>query len=243
LRLESLHLVLTKAPGLLADRLRELILAGKFNIGEMLPTERDLVIDSGLSRGSVREALKILETEGLIEIRTGRSGGAMVTTPKRDSLARSVEVFVRANSITLADMLDCRVAAEPTLARLAAQRRTSEELAELRELHKQFAASTDDLPRYRRINFEWHLAIARASRNEPLIALMEAISKPVLDATGFEKFTTPKTRNDAVKAHAAIIEAIAAQDADAAETAMQNHLLSYVGSIDKRLHASQQGAA
>ena len=235
MNLDSLHLVLPKAPGLLADRLREMILKGQYSSGDMLPTERDLVIESGLSRGSVREALKILETEGLIEIRTGRSGGARVTTPKRDSLARTVEVFMRANAIKLDDMLDCRLATEPMLARLAARRRTAEELETIKTLHAQFSTSVDDLPLYRSINFKWHLAVARASRNEPLIALMEAIATPVLEATGYENYTTSRTRREAVKAHAAIVKAIQEQDEEGAAAAMQAHLSAYTKTREKRV--------
>lgn len=221
------RVVVPKASGLLAGRLREMIVQGRVSSGDMLPPERDLVIESGLSRGSVREALKILETEGLVEIRSGRAGGARVTVPKRIDLVRSTELFLRANGVTLESLLDCRIAIEPMLARLTARNRTQAELEHLHELHEKFAASVDDTPRYRTINFQWHLAIARASRNEPLTALMEAISTPVLEAIGYENVTTPTTRREAVAAHARIMAAIDAGDADAASEAMEAHLTVY----------------
>lgn len=224
-------LALPKAPGLLADKLREMILRGELAAGSILPAEREIVGSSGLSRGSVREALKILETEGLIRIKTGRTGGAVVSAPHRDLLARSVEVFVRANAIKLEALLDCRLAVEPMLARLAARYRTEEELATLVRLHAEFATSVDHVERYRLVNFEWHLVIARASRNEPLTAVMEAISTPVREATGFERFTTPATRREAVRAHEAILAAIACQDQDAAADAMHDHLFVYTSGL------------
>lgn len=218
------RVVVPKASGLLAERLRDLILQGHFSSGNMLPPERELVSESGLSRGTVREALKILETQNLVVI---RSGGARVSVPKRFDLVRSTKLFVRANGVTLASLLDCRVAIEPMLARLAAAHRTEVELANLEELQTKFAASVNDTQRYRTLNFQWHLAIARASLNEPLTALMEAISTPVLEATGYESITTPESRRAAVAAHAQIMDAIQSGNGEAAASAMVAHLMAY----------------
>jgi GntR family transcriptional regulator, transcriptional repressor for pyruvate dehydrogenase complex len=140
---------------------------------------------------------------------------------------------MRTNAVNLTDMMDCRLAVEPTLARLAARRRTADELEQIEEIHTRFATSVDNLPLYRQVNFEWHLAVARASRNEPLIALMEAIAQPVLDATGYENFTTAETRRDAVDAHFAMVQAIAVQDEDGAAQAMLDHLLSYNNTLSR----------
>jgi DNA-binding FadR family transcriptional regulator len=142
-------------------------------------------------------------------------------------LARSTELFVRANGVNLQSLLDCRIAVEPMLAQLAARHRTEVELQGIRRLHARFETSVDDVQRYRQINFQWHLAVAAASRNEPLMALMEAIATPVFEATGYEVVTTPTTRRDAVKGHAAVVAAIERQDEEAAAQAMQSHLTSY----------------
>jgi GntR family transcriptional regulator, transcriptional repressor for pyruvate dehydrogenase complex len=136
------RVVVPKASGLLAGRLRQLILGGDFASGEMMPSERDLVSESGLSRGTVREALKILETEGLVVIRPGRLGGARVKVPQRGDLVRSTEQFLRANQVTLENLFDCRVAIEPMLARLAAIHRTDEELAATRSMRGSSPRST-----------------------------------------------------------------------------------------------------
>jgi GntR family transcriptional regulator, transcriptional repressor for pyruvate dehydrogenase complex len=221
------RVVVPKASGLLAGRLRQLILGGDFASGEMLPSERDLVSESGLSRGTVREALKILETEGLVVIRPGRLGGARVKVPQRGDLVRSTEQFLRANQVTLENLFDCRVAIEPMLARLAAIHRTDEELAALDEIHARFITTIDDTPRYRAVNFEWHLVLARASRNEPLTALMEAITTPVLNASGFGRLTTPETRREAIAAHSAIMDAVRRQEPETARAAMEAHLAGY----------------
>ena len=152
----------------------------------------------------------------------------MVTLPGRASVARSVELFVRTHGIRLESLLECRVAVEPTLARLAALRRTPTQLAEIAAIHERFAAaSIDNIPLYKRVNLEWHLAIARASGNEPLTALMEAISTPIRDAMDHRHVTTVELRKSAVKAHAVILKAIADKNGDAAFQRMDRHVSAY----------------
>ena len=216
-----------KAADMLAIQLRDLIVGGRLIPGSFLPTERQLVADSGLSRTSVRDALRVLESEGLIATKVGRSGGSMVTLPGRDAVARSVELFVRTHGIRLESLLECRVAVEPMLAELAAQRHTAEQLQEMEELHQEFVHSVDNVPRYKAINLDWHLAVARASSNEPLIALMEAISMPICDAMDYQHVTTPELRRTAIAAHTKILEAIRAKDKDSAFRRMNRHVSGY----------------
>jgi hypothetical protein len=185
------------------------------------------VAESGLSRTSVRDALRVLESDGLITTKVGRTGGSMVTLPGRESVARSVELFLRTHGIRLESLLECRVAVEPTLARLAARRRTPAQLDEMTALHERFIASCDDVPAYKAINLEWHLSIARASGNEPLMALMEAVSTAIKDASDYQHVTTPERRAEAVKAHTVILKAIADQDEAAAFKRMDRHVSTY----------------
>lgn len=220
-------IVVPKASDILASQLRQMIVQGHLKSGDLLPSERDLVLKSGLSRTSVRDALRVLESEGFVVTKVGRSGGSIVTLPGRDVVARSVELFVRTHGIRLASLLECRVAVEPTLARLAARHRTDEQLAEITKLHEEFEASVEDVQSYKLKNLEWHLSIARASGNEPLMALIEAISMPIRDAMDYQQATTPELRAEAVKAHRAILEAIRLQDEKSAHRRMERHVAAY----------------
>ena len=220
-------IVVPKASDILASQLRQMIVQGRLAPGSFLPTERALVTESGLSRTSVRDALRVLESEGLISTKVGRSGGSVVTLPGREAVARSVELFVRTHGIRLESLLECRVAVEPTLARLAARNRTDDQLAEMTALHEQFVASVDDVVRYKALNLDWHLSVARASGNEPLIALMEAIAMPIRDAMDYREVTTPELRAMAVKAHTVILQAIRDRDEDAAFKRMDRHVSGY----------------
>lgn len=208
-------IVVPKAADVLGDRLRGLIVSGHFAPGDPLPAERELAIDAGLSRASVRSALRVLETEGLVVTKVGRAGGSMVTLPGRNSVVRSVELFVRTHGVALESLLECRVAVEPTLARLAASKRTDEQLEEIAEIHRKFVASIDNAPVCICLNRELHLAIARASGNEPLIAVMESILSLIRDAQNNHNAVESELRV-AAKDHTAILQAIADKNGDAA---------------------------
>lgn len=216
-----------KPAQMLADQLRGGIVSGTFATGAFLPNERALMAESGLSRAAVRDALRILEADGLITTRIGRSGGSMVTVPPRDSMTRSVELFVRTNGVSLPDLVDCRMAVEPMLARLAAANRSDADLQRLRDLQVDFVEAIGSTHRFTEINLDWHLAVARCGRNEPLIAFMEAISAPIRDALDLEATTSPALRLQACQAHEAIIRAIADGDEAAAMRRMERHISGY----------------
>ena len=211
----------------LSDALRERILTGEFAPGNLLPSERALAEESQLSRGSVREAIRSLEAEGLIEISRGRFGGSRVVVPKRDRLVRLVDIFVRANEVSLSSMLDCRSAIEPMLARLAARNMTDEALAELERLQGQFRGAADDLPIYRQLNYQWHLRIAELSDNQPLMTLIEPILNIAADSQEYESVTTHENRLRAIAAHEEVMSAFRIGDENRAASAMETHLTDY----------------
>src|SRR5260370_37616680 len=130
-RLTPMHV--PKASDVLADDLRERTLLGEFPEGTALPTERGLVLQTRMSRATVREALRILEVQGLIRIKTGRAGGAFVQKPDDESVAGSVALGIRGRRIRMAALLETREAIEPACAQLAAKYRTD---ADLERLHK-----------------------------------------------------------------------------------------------------------
>src|SRR5215468_10024748 len=138
--LDLAAVVVPKASDVLAAKLRELILSNRLAEGTPLPTERELVAQSGLSRTSVREALRVLETEGLVLTKAGRNGGSQVRRPGHESLTRSLETFVRSHEVRFEALLEAREAIEPAAARLAAIHRTDDDLAEITGIHHQLEA-------------------------------------------------------------------------------------------------------
>ena len=224
-----------KAADVLAGMLREKILGGNLDEGATLPNERDLGTQSGLSRASVREALRILEGEGLITTRIGRNGGSAVLRPSSASIERSVGIFIRGQRIRLEAVLEARSAIEPPSARFAALHRTDEDLEEIEKAHAKVeqASSSDDIPAYIRANLDWHVQVVRASHNELLIAFIGAISQSVYVATDVEGFNPAKVRDAVIRAHRRVMDAIVARDGAAAERRMGRHVAAYIVNVRK----------
>ena len=219
-------IVVPKSSDVLASELRRQILSGLLPPGASLPAERELVTQTGLSRGSVRDALRILESESLVVTRAGRYGGSVANKPDDESLLRSISIFVHGRGITLLSLLQTREAIEPALAALAAKSRTDEELQQLVDATERVENAFMNTPQFLRANVEWHMAIATASHNELLRAFMHSISNMVYKATAIENFASEDVRKQVIHAHRRILQAIVAQDAEAAERRMARHLFA-----------------
>lgn len=222
-----------KASDVLANELRERILTGEFAEGTGLPAERDLVTQTRMSRTTVREALRILEVQGLIRIKAGRTGGAFVQQPGEEAMASTVNLLIRGRQIRLAALLETREAIEPFCAQLAATNRTDEELATLEQANRAIADPEGDLTQFLEANVEWHVAVARASHNELLSGLMTTLSRAIYAATEDEKFVDAEVRQTTVRAHETITAAIRDQDPEAALRRMKRHVHSYAEEVLK----------
>ncbi|GAB2895669.1 FadR/GntR family transcriptional regulator [Paralcaligenes ginsengisoli] len=216
-----------KSCDMLANKLREQILDGSIADGAMLPPERDLVEQTGLSRGSVREGLRILEAEGLIKTRSGRYGGSSVTRPSGAMVSNQINLFARVSGISLISIVEARVTLEPALARLAALNRTDDDLKQLREISQRIVAAYDDVPTYLDENVNWHCALAQASHNELLHTFTVSIAQLIRDATAIKNMAPFDVRTAVIKAHDRILDAIVAKDPDTAERRMQRHVRAY----------------
>src|SRR6516225_535237 len=109
-----------KVSELLADRLRGQILGQRIKAGEVFSSEPELIARFGLARGTVREALRLLESEALITIRRGRSGGIEVREPDLVQISRSVAVWLAMRETTMRELMEFRLSLEPAAAAAAA---------------------------------------------------------------------------------------------------------------------------
>jgi DNA-binding FadR family transcriptional regulator len=219
----------------LVETLRERILGGDFGEGAALPSERDIVETTGLGRGSVREALRVLEAEGLIRTKIGRNGGAFTSLPDEDDLTRFVSVFVRGRRGPRRALIEARSTIESSLAYYAALNREPSDIAAL-EAASAALEATPDGPEFARRNLSWHYCIAAASRNELLVAFLASIASAlgrasVAHARAFEAGSVGEVRGAVIRAHRAITEAIVRGDADAAKRRMERHLRAYADSV------------
>jgi DNA-binding FadR family transcriptional regulator len=220
------RLAIPKAADVLADELRARIRSGAWPEGAVLPSERELAQQAALSRTSVREALRILEVDGLVEIRPGRGGGARVRRPAGDELTRQLELFIWGRNIGVEHLHDVRTALETLGAEGAARHRTEADIADLVSRTEAVENAVGNLDRYLDANVAWHMAVARASHNELLVSIMEVLSNAIHDATEAKAFDLPRLRSATLKIHRAILEAIVAGDSDAARRRMARHVIA-----------------
>lgn len=228
-----------KASDVLADDIRERILRGEFPAGTALPPERELVVQTQMSRTTVREALRILAAQGLVAIRTGRAGGAFVQEPNGDALASSVNLLIRGRQLRLSALHETREAIEPACAGLAAKYRNEEDLAELERATEAMADTTIPLADFLQANIDWHLAVAQASHNELLIGFMTALSTAIYSATDYGAFVDEEVRSVTHRAHKIITDAIRDCTPDAAVRRMARHVHSYAEAVTAVDHRTE----
>lgn len=233
-RLAARGLTVPKASDVLADELRRQILSGGLQPGLALPVERELSATSGLSRTAVREALRILEIEGLIEIRPGRAGGSFVRRPGVQAMQRTVGAFVAGRNIKFRSLLEVREAIEPAGAEIAARYRTHDDMDRLDEANAKLEAAFSDPPRFLTANIEWHEAVVRASHNDLMYAFLRSLSEAIFRGTDIEDFDSDETRKATARAHRRIVEAIRAQNPGDARRAMERHVHAYRVEVESR---------
>lgn len=126
------HIRIPKTAEVLASRVRKAIIRGELKAGDKLPSEAQLISDFEVSRPTIREAIRILESEGLISVSRGARGGARVNALNSDMITKAAGVALQARGATMVDIYEARALIEPPAARLAAERRPKEAAAALR---------------------------------------------------------------------------------------------------------------
>jgi len=216
-----------KGSDVLANNLRQQILEGKLSEGSALPVERVLAEAVGLGRQTVRDALRVLEIEGLIVTRPGRAGGSFVRRPDSRSLERSLNVLVNGGGIRFQSLLEAREGLEPVAARLAALHRTESDLILLEEAAARLSESEGDILPFLRRNIDWHVAVGVASHNEIIEAIVNSLSRVMLRSTEIEGLNSDTSMAQTLKAHRRILAAIQDGDGDRAAAAMSKHVHTY----------------
>ena len=232
LTLVQLSLIrLQKSFETLASVLREQILNGEIKAGEILPNERALVERSGLSRGSVREALRVLETQGLVSTRLGRNGGRVALQSSNEAVRSSIDFFIRGQQVQFPVLMETVEVLEPSLAQLAAIHRNDDDLVSLQIQSKKLRV-TSNASRFLAANAGWHRAMAHASHNPLLTAIYDALGPGLLNPH-VAGFASAEIRDAVVQAVGRIEEAIIARDPAAARRRMERHVLAYRAQVER----------
>lgn len=234
----------TSAADQIADQLRHAMASGQLKPGDRLSTEPGLAAEFGVSRATVREAIKILRAQGLLRTTRGTRGGHFVVTPQTDVVAASVgetfSLWFDSGDVTVAEVDEARAAVEAACVRLAAIRRSDQDIVTLRDLIEEAAQPDIPLQQFFDINIRFHYAIAKAARNRmlelPMVAVHMVRSKT-------NSLIAHHQRKPSIAQHREILAAIEARDPDAAEQAFAEHMAFVISQRDAAIAPLHRSAA
>ena len=210
----------------MAERLRQSVVHGELQPGERLPNEAALATDFGVSRATVREALRVLAAQNLIRTAKGAGGGSYVTLPSVDHISEfltaNIGLLTDARDVSLEELLEARELLEVPAARLAAERRNEEELERLRDAipDEPLRLGTQRQFVY---NKDFHLAVLEGCRNALLLIAAQPVFE-VLQRNLARSKLGARFHRTINEHHRGIAAAIEAGDADAAGGEMYEHL-------------------
>jgi DNA-binding FadR family transcriptional regulator len=217
-------------PQLIADELRASIVAGELTEGDSLGREPDLVERFGVSRPSLREALRILETEGLVTVLRGVRGGVVVHEPDERMTARTAALVLQARNVSLADVFEARGLLEPIAAKVVATMRGRRgAIRELRDLIHAEEAVVDDPEQFGVANASFHERLVSLAGNQTLSIvagmLNEIVARAVTAVSRADDVVgSVATRRRGIRSQERLLELLEAGDGERAEEHWRSHL-------------------
>jgi GntR family transcriptional regulator, transcriptional repressor for pyruvate dehydrogenase complex len=208
---------------LLAYQIVDEIVKDDLPVGTMMPTEREMLANYGVARATLREALRFLEMQGAIEIKTGAGGGPVLSQPGFRPLAGALALVLQLERTSFRAVMDARLELEPMLARRAAIHRTDEDLADLSELIDAMEGSDAGSEDFLEQNRRFHIRIAQTGGNPVLYHIIGSLSW-IEDGTAIGIGYARGTHKPIQAAHRRVYDAIEAKKPDVAEAAMRKHV-------------------
>ncbi|HEY1684560.1 MAG TPA: FadR/GntR family transcriptional regulator [Tepidisphaeraceae bacterium] len=222
------------APEQIAERILRMIEAGELAAGQRLPAERDLSVSLGVSRPTLREALRGLSLQGVVEIKHGT--GVTVSDLGASRLLGPLDFFIRLDRSNLLALFEARILLESDIAGLAARRVGKTDLAALQKCLAGAIKVVNDAALFSEADIQFHQIIFEASGNPFLIRVVQSLA--VLGRASREiTAQLPSVRRRSLEDHRAIYEALRQGNSAAAAEAMGTHLRhvrdAYIGSVGK----------
>ena len=226
-----------KTAELIAANIRRQIVRGDLSEGDTLPPELALMAQFGVSRPTLREAFRILETESLISVRRGSRGGAQVMAPEMSVAARYVGLLLQMQGTTIVDVYEARMVVEPVCARLLAERADAQDVTDLKacieELRTVVEAGTDKVPHphaWAQLTYRFHELLMQRSGSKTLAVqggVLQDIVATHLNVTVARTFSDPNTASRfrrTIRSYAKLVELVEARDAEGAEQHWRSHM-------------------
>jgi GntR family transcriptional repressor for pyruvate dehydrogenase complex len=208
-------------------QLEEAISAGHLSAGDRLPSERELANQFQVSRTSVREALRVLEALGIVSVKRGAENGATLLEEPGNALPQILRFHLALEHVSMASLVEFRVAIESWAARTAAERRTEADITRVEELLEHMELEEYDEPDFLELDLAFHVELARACGNELAELVMEgcraAIARTMLQVT-LQAGDWPTIREQLRHQHREIYDAIRLGDGDRASELVADHI-------------------
>ena len=209
----------------LAYEIKQKIINGSLKAGDKLPSERDLAKQCETSRVTVREAFRLLESDGLLTIKQGADGGAFIREIDLKTVENSLNVFFQYSDISLSNLTETRAIVEPQIARLAAQNRTEANINEMEKIINHCSHSLDMKQIDLEALFQFHFILAKASQNPLLTAISNSLIRFLggkLASSNMEDAGHFYQKDQ--EFHQQIFSAVKNKQPEKAREVMQNHI-------------------
>ncbi|MDZ7644646.1 MAG: FadR/GntR family transcriptional regulator [Woeseiaceae bacterium] len=206
-------------------QIRAALFAGDLKPGDVLGSEGELARQFGVSRMSVRDALRSLEAMGIVDIRMGAKGGATIANGSGDRFADSLAIQLKLIGVTREDILEARAGIESMTVAMAAMHGTREDLDRLRGLLDEAETHLDDPERSAHLGEEFHLAIAEATGNQVMISQLKAMREVLMPPAQWPDHDRAQRMLDV---HSELFGLIEKGDACAARDAMVEHVRHWI---------------
>jgi DNA-binding FadR family transcriptional regulator len=211
--------------GLIVDQIRLLIRDGHLTAGDRLPSERELGERFGVSRVTVREALRGLEANGLVTIKVGAHGGAFVTAPTSARVGEGISDLLTLSVVTPAEVTEARQVLELGIVPLVCERADEQDIADLLEICDRADAALHSAQTYPvSLSAEFHTRMARATHNPAIEMFAQSFHGPMLTSLLRAQEEDPQVGVVGTAEHREFVMAVQARDAAAAQEIMRRHL-------------------
>jgi GntR family transcriptional repressor for pyruvate dehydrogenase complex len=209
---------------LIVEQIKLLLKEQRLQPGDRLPSERELCVQFGVSRVTVREALRSLEASGLVEIRVGARGGAFVTAPSSQRVGEGLADLLSLSPLTAAEVTEARLVFELGIVPLVVERATDEDIAELRALCDEHAEAVKQGVYAMEMSADFHTRVAACTHNTAIEMLVQSFHGPLLMSLREAQSVEPQMGLHGSKEHRKFVDAVAARDAETASEIMRTHI-------------------
>jgi len=214
----------------IVEQIRETIISGRLKPGDRLPSEKELSAEFGVSKASLREALRALEALGMLEVKQGMGGGAFVTEVDLETARNNMFNYIFFQNPSIGEFTQLRTFIEPPVAEIAALKCTQADLDYLEDNLNRTREKMDSVPFYYELDTKFHHRIAQISGNRLICFVIDSLKNAIVQI----KLQLELDRDFSIqvyKAHMRLFDALRKRDPELARAEMHRHIVE----VDERM--------